>query len=435
MAYSAGRSPAQVGRWVVKRHQRRRGDSVAVLRCWPGTSRERAMPARHLGDCQQRTSRCFRIGAILVVVFLVLAGCTYFTLPSSSLPPPSPPPPPVFAASAGDLWADRCSSPPVPAARPAAPPAPGPPRSAAVPAGARSPPRGLPVVPRPRRGALPAGGLPAALTVLSYRSPRPATSWPRWSVASGLPRARLDLASTRSPPPALGLRPALPRPARLTFFAPRTHPLSPRRSPAPARGRRVLRHWAAAARPAASQAVHPAVLGDRSPSPSTCGALTRPDPPHHQPPDQAVTLDRPATSASPPTPSTAAARPPPTPAPSASSSSPASATTPPPCPHASPPPPHPPVARVPRSARRSRASAPALSARPSVTSSLPFPPPPAPARPAPLPPLAPSPPPPLPLPPPPPPPLRYSDSLGIRLRRQAAGLRPRNRGSHRHRRL
>jgi len=34
------------------------------------------MPAGHLGGCGQGTSRCFRIGAILVVVSLVLAGCT-----------------------------------------------------------------------------------------------------------------------------------------------------------------------------------------------------------------------------------------------------------------------------------------------------------------------------------------------------------------------
>lgn len=75
-AHSAGRSPSQVGRWVVKRRQRRRGDSRTVLRCWPGTSHEHTMPAGHLGDCKRRTSRSFRIGAILVVVSLVLAGCT-----------------------------------------------------------------------------------------------------------------------------------------------------------------------------------------------------------------------------------------------------------------------------------------------------------------------------------------------------------------------
>jgi hypothetical protein len=34
------------------------------------------MPTGHLGDCKQRTSRSFRIGAILVVVSLVLVGCT-----------------------------------------------------------------------------------------------------------------------------------------------------------------------------------------------------------------------------------------------------------------------------------------------------------------------------------------------------------------------
>src|SRR4029077_21118517 len=60
----------------MKRRQRRRGDSLTVPRCWPGTSCERAMPAGRLGDCEQRTSRSFRIGAILVVVSLVLVGCT-----------------------------------------------------------------------------------------------------------------------------------------------------------------------------------------------------------------------------------------------------------------------------------------------------------------------------------------------------------------------
>ena len=76
VAHSAGRSPTRVGRWVVKRRQRRRGDSLTVPRCWPETSGERAMPTAHLGDCRQRTSRSFRIGAILVVVSLVLVGCT-----------------------------------------------------------------------------------------------------------------------------------------------------------------------------------------------------------------------------------------------------------------------------------------------------------------------------------------------------------------------
>jgi hypothetical protein len=60
----------------MKRCERRRGDSLTVPRCWPGSSCERAMPAGRLGDCQQRTSRSFRIGAILVVVSLVLVGCT-----------------------------------------------------------------------------------------------------------------------------------------------------------------------------------------------------------------------------------------------------------------------------------------------------------------------------------------------------------------------
>jgi hypothetical protein len=50
--------------------------SRAVLRCWPGTSRERRMPAGHLGGCGPGTSRCFCIGVILAVVSLVLAGCT-----------------------------------------------------------------------------------------------------------------------------------------------------------------------------------------------------------------------------------------------------------------------------------------------------------------------------------------------------------------------
>ena len=53
-----------------------RGDSLTVARCWPGTSCERAMAAGRLGDCKQRTSRSFRIGAILVLVSLVLVGCT-----------------------------------------------------------------------------------------------------------------------------------------------------------------------------------------------------------------------------------------------------------------------------------------------------------------------------------------------------------------------
>ena len=75
MAHSARRSPTQTGRWVVKRRQRRRGDSQTALRCWPGTSRERAMPTGHLGDCKQWTSRSFRVGAILVVASLVLVGC------------------------------------------------------------------------------------------------------------------------------------------------------------------------------------------------------------------------------------------------------------------------------------------------------------------------------------------------------------------------
>jgi hypothetical protein len=47
-----------------------------VLRCRPGRSRERAMAAGLLGDCKQRMPRSFRIGAVLSVVSLVLAGCT-----------------------------------------------------------------------------------------------------------------------------------------------------------------------------------------------------------------------------------------------------------------------------------------------------------------------------------------------------------------------
>ena len=47
-----------------------------MRRCWPGTSPERAMPTGHLGDRRQRTSRSFRIGAILVTVSLGLVGCT-----------------------------------------------------------------------------------------------------------------------------------------------------------------------------------------------------------------------------------------------------------------------------------------------------------------------------------------------------------------------
>ena len=53
-----------------------RGDSLMVPRRWPGTFCERAMPAGRLGDGKQRTSRSFCIGAILVVVSLVLVGCT-----------------------------------------------------------------------------------------------------------------------------------------------------------------------------------------------------------------------------------------------------------------------------------------------------------------------------------------------------------------------
>lgn len=46
------------------------------LRCWPRASRERAMPAGHLGGCGHSSSRCLRIGASVVAVSLVLAGCT-----------------------------------------------------------------------------------------------------------------------------------------------------------------------------------------------------------------------------------------------------------------------------------------------------------------------------------------------------------------------
>jgi hypothetical protein len=53
-----------------------RGDSLTVPRCWPGTCCERTMPAGRLGDGKQRTSRSFRLGAILVLVSLVLVGCT-----------------------------------------------------------------------------------------------------------------------------------------------------------------------------------------------------------------------------------------------------------------------------------------------------------------------------------------------------------------------
>jgi hypothetical protein len=65
-----------VRRWVVKRRQRRRGDSRTVLRWRPGTSHERAMPTGHPGDRKERTPRSVRIGAILIVVSLVLVGCT-----------------------------------------------------------------------------------------------------------------------------------------------------------------------------------------------------------------------------------------------------------------------------------------------------------------------------------------------------------------------
>jgi hypothetical protein len=63
---------------------------VAVLRCWPGTSRERAMPAGHLDDCEQGTSRYFRIGAILVVVSPVWVGCRSGPSKTASRGPSTP---------------------------------------------------------------------------------------------------------------------------------------------------------------------------------------------------------------------------------------------------------------------------------------------------------------------------------------------------------
>ena len=68
-------SPTQTGRWVVKRRQGQGGESPAVLRCLPGNPCESAMPTGYLGG-NRRALRSFGIGAMLVVVPLVLAGCT-----------------------------------------------------------------------------------------------------------------------------------------------------------------------------------------------------------------------------------------------------------------------------------------------------------------------------------------------------------------------
>jgi hypothetical protein len=75
-ASPAASSPTQAGRRVVKRRQGQRGESPAVLRCLPGNSRVSVVPTGYLGGSKRRTSRSFRIGAMLVVVPLVLVGCT-----------------------------------------------------------------------------------------------------------------------------------------------------------------------------------------------------------------------------------------------------------------------------------------------------------------------------------------------------------------------
>ena len=60
----------------MKRRQGQRRESRAVLRCRTGNSRESVMPTGPLGDSKRGPSHCFRIGAILVVVPLILVGCT-----------------------------------------------------------------------------------------------------------------------------------------------------------------------------------------------------------------------------------------------------------------------------------------------------------------------------------------------------------------------